>query len=340
MGPNLSRTASEGIQMAFDLLPSGADYVEIARICRLCMQNLHEHERLSYPRIAELINRYRGDYHQVAQTALKTFVLRGESSRVNANNKTLAAIYNYLVGQMPDLPAEVADIIRMNWGTLSPSDMSDASNEQNLNRALCQATAKLFCQWLKSSESDLSKLRLKLGGKYVLIRKSVTDQDLLVKSDLIIDASSDREVIKARHIHVDRTGVSRVSEGFVVPVVSNIYCILDVEDGQGLEIIALKEPIQQKWQRMYGFCWSMNFNRMIISAQVFLERDSEHSNDAPSRMRLSDPTSHPYVAYILDQRLHKQIDEGPCATIPDLDMDDKVSREGPGPREEVPMHSP
>jgi hypothetical protein len=116
-----------------------------------------------------------------------------------------------------------------------------------------------------------------------MLRKSVHNKDVIVKSAITITIDPYDHAVEVRHVHADRQGVPRLSDGIVVPVKSNFYCVMQIETGQGMEILALKEPVQDKFQRLMGFLLSFNIDRKLLSARVFLERMTKEWEEAPAR---------------------------------------------------------
>jgi hypothetical protein len=156
----------------------------------------------------------------------------------------------------------------------------------------------------------------KIAAQYVVLRKSVRDPHQIVKSQLSIKLSPDKKILSATHRHFDRQGVARQSTGFVIGVVRNLHVFLQVEDGEGIEVISLREPVQTRFLKMMGFMQSINIDRQILSARIFIEREDDGWLKLKHRFVLSDLDHNPdrqrLVAALLDN--------GPCLTIPDVHL--------------------
>jgi len=324
----------------YDLLPATANHVEIYRICRQCIQQMHDHGS-SYPKIAAEVTRY-ADGAYIGGPSLKTFMAREESKRINSKNNTLAAIYNYLSNEFNNLEPEIKGIIQIKWHVFNPGALSKDSDEKQIKDNLCHTISRLFREWVNTSEKDISRIRSKISGEYIMLRKSVIKQDMIVKSRIIIGDDGDKDTISIKHIHMDRAGVLRVSEGFVMPIVRNVYCIMEVEGGEGLDILVLKDPIQQKFVRMYGFCGSMNLNRKLLWAKTFLERDNEIWRSAPARFNIPDICKYPLLKDVFGPKELALLDKGTCPTLPEIGPDGDPYGLVPGSDEnvgETPSHA-
>jgi hypothetical protein len=94
---------------------------------------------------------------------------------------------------------------------------------------------------------------------------------------------------------------------------------MNIENGEGIEIFALKEPIQQNFFTILGFHLSMNIDRKLISSRVFLERESTKWESVPARFYLSElPTDDPTYSLVI-QRIHL-LDEVQSLTLPDISL--------------------
>jgi hypothetical protein len=99
----------------------------------------------------------------------------------------------------------------------------------------------------------------------------------------------------------------------LIPMVSNVYAILDVEYGEGLEFIALRNPIQWHFHKMMGFMTSMNMDRNILSARIFIERDGEIWDGVSPRFTREGMKDNKYIMDRLTL-----LDEGKALGIPDI----------------------
>lgn len=299
----------------FAALPPSTEMAPICAAVRSIIQDLHDNGKRTYGEISkaatDLLSR-----PPLPAAAIKVF-LEKETTRVNANNRAVPILYDYIRSGFQNFPASTRDRVLQHWSTLVPGGANGTgtlSVENEVERSL----GVLFKTWLKLSDQEINKLSAKMfgefSGDYVLLRKSVRDPNVVVKSRLRIDRAHGRDAVpKVRHYHHDRLGVERLSTGVFLPLVSNVYGILEVENGEGLEIIALRNPIQWAFQKMMGFLISMNMDRNILSARVFIERDCTSWNRLSPRFTVDDIKDD---AKMLDKL--QLLDEGTSNTIPDI----------------------
>jgi hypothetical protein len=319
----------------YRLLPAGANHIAIARICRQCIQAMSD-GGLSYPQIVEKLlahaNRDRlppqPRITSITPASLKTFMARADLKRINTNNLTIEVIYNFLTDEWRNLGVEISAIIMEQWDVFNPGVPTTDAIAHDIPSAL----AGLFMKWNDTHDSQLRALRNKLSGTYVMLRKSVNEPDVVVKSTIVIGHSNNHDFLNIRHIHVDRQGVERVSEGFIAPIVKNMYGIMRIERGDGLEILAIKEPIQHNFQRLLGILLSMNIDRKILSALIFLERASDIWNSAPPRFPLSELSKYPPLREVIGNK-YRLLDDGTCTTLSDISLDLVMNRQW-----DIPVH--
>jgi hypothetical protein len=299
----------------FKLLPQNADYLRIAQICRDCIRKMRETH--SYEQIVSDINSIDPE-RMLTVTALKTFLARATVKRFNSTNVPIETTYNYLLNQRDKLQPPVQAIIMANWATFSPSAGDDDDPSKN---SLDLAMPPLFCRWVSVSEKGIDRLRIKLKGSYVMLRKSVVNGNDIVKSQVFIALDSDPKVITVRHIHIDRMKVERKSEGFAVPIARQIYLITKIEGSEGLDFIALREPIQQNFHRLLGFFVSMNIDRKILCSRVYLERDNKLWQGIPGRFTRNDIEKNETLKGLIGNKIDKLLDKDISLTIPDEPID-------------------
>ncbi len=304
-------------------LPKNADYIEIARICRQCLRQMRK-EKISYDQIIQRISSFakieRGTPVVLTLASLKTFVSRDSVKRLNSNNLTIELIYNYLTGRLDSLSPEIRAIIMSEWHIFRPSSADSIEETNSLSsQSTLQAISALFCKWIEVPDKEINRIQNKFSGRYIMLRRSIHNSDTIIRSTIIFGIEKEGGFIKMSHIHKDRANVDRISKGFVVPVVRNIYCLMNIENGEGIEIFALKEPIQQNFFTILGFHLSMNIDRKLISSRVFLERESTKWESVPARFYLSElPTDDPTYSLVI-QRIHL-LDEVQSLTLPDISL--------------------
>lgn len=299
----------------FAALPADADMQAICGAVRDIISDLYRNGKLTYGDISkaatDLLSR-----QPLQASAVKVF-LEKDSTRVNANNRALPILYDYIRSNYHNFPTSTREKALHYWPTLVPDGFRgpDAvSIESERERSL----GMMFKDWLNVTDHEVNKLSAKMfgdfSGDYVLLRKSVVDPDMIVKSRLRIDRASGRSVLpRVRHYHHDRQLVERVSVGVALPLISNVYAILEVENGEGMEFIALRNPIQWKFQKMMGFMTSMNMDRNILSARIFIERDGNLWDGIGPRFTREGVQDNEHITSRLSL-----LDEGTALTIPDI----------------------
>jgi hypothetical protein len=208
--------------------------------------------------------------------------------------------------------------VLQHWPTLVPEGNGELGDDLSIENEVERSLGLMFKNWLKVSDHAVNKLSAKMfgdfSGDYVLLRKSVVDPDVVVKSRLRIDRASGRHPLpRVRHFHHDRQAVERVSTGVLIPMVSNVYAILEVEYGEGLEFIALRNPIQWRFHKMMGFMTSMNMDRNILSARICIERDGRMWDGVSPRFTRDGMKDNKYIT----ERL-ALLDEGTSLGILDV----------------------
>jgi hypothetical protein len=298
----------------FSGLPRTADKQAIYAAVREIIWDLHHTAKQTYPEISKAATTL------LARPALKPstikVLLEKQSTRVNINNQALPVLYDYIRSGFQDFPASARAKVLQHWTTLVP-DGADEPGASSIESEIERSLGTIFKSWLKISDQEINKLSAKMfgdfSGDYVLLRKSAREANLIVKSTLKIDRARGRSVLpKVRHTHIDRQGIVRTSTGILLPIVSNVYGVLEVENGEGLEYIALRNPLQWNFNKMMGFLISMNMERIILSARVFIERDGSMWDGLGSRFSVDDIIGNEYIADKL-----RLLDIGTALTIPD-----------------------
>lgn len=264
-------------------IPENADLVKIAVACRAIIREMRKQGR-SFEAIAQEITLQSAP---VSVSALQTFLQRDEGTRVNKANETFRAVYNYIRKsrhtQSPAVRAKITEL----WHLLSGNSPESEYTDENQKSFVNITTAGLFANWLHISGLEVLRVYTKLVGRYIMLRKSIRDENLIVRSLVTIEFIENEKqygagALLATHKHYDVYMRPRVSKGFLLPVVRNIYFLMNVEDGEGLEFIALKEPVQSDFKRMLGFITTMNTDRKLLSSHVCLERETENWSEFQS----------------------------------------------------------
>jgi hypothetical protein len=307
----------------YKLLPATADYVEIARICRECIELLLE--KTTYKEIVSAILNAPGVEQTIREASLKTFISRKGIKRVNTSNVTLEAIYNYFITEFYELDATVQAIIQSKWRTFNPISTTEEGEQQVLESGMQRTLSTLFCEWVGTHGKDISRLKEKIKGDYIMLRRSVKNDQDIIKSNISIGKDDSKDYIDITHSHTDRFGVSRLSEGFVVPIVRSIHCIMKVENGEDIEVISLRNPIQQRgrFRRLLGFCQSINVDRVILSAKVYLEPYGQSWSFVPPRFTVADVENRAILRELIGKRINL-IGNSACPTIPDDEVEEDL----------------
>jgi len=100
---------------------------------------------------------------------------------------------------------------------------------------------------------------------------------------------------------------------------------MQIENGEGLEIIAIKEPIQQNFKRMIGFLVSMNIDRKMLISHIFLERTNENWDSVPPRFNISEIQPDTLLGRVVGNRV-SLLDECTSKTLRDEIIDDVLNK--------------
>ncbi len=131
-------------------------------------------------------------------------------------------------------------------------------------------------EWMHVSDGEVRDLAERITGDFVMLRKSVRNPNEVVKSRLKITRfAGGSPLLVISHLHKDRQNVDRVSKGIITRVVRNIYAVPENREGEGIEMLALRDPVQELFEKLNGFLISMNMDRKILSARVCIERNSK-----------------------------------------------------------------
>jgi hypothetical protein len=296
----------------FSALPEEVDKQAICFAVQDIIRDLHAQPGWTLTKIAEQVTEVLSKSSPLESSAVKVF-LEKKTGRINSNNNSLPALYDYIIASYHKFPATTQIKAKEHWATLIPDEV-----EKSEGNGIDQSLNMIMKTWLKVGDSSIGKVSAKLfgdyTGDYILLRKSVIDPDIIVKSRLKIDRIGARNSLpRIRHYHHDRQAVERVSTGVLIPMVSNIYAVLQVEYGEGLEFLSLRNPIQWHFHKLMGFMTSMNMDRNILSARIVIERDGRIWDGVSPRFKRSDWKENKYVM----ERVGL-LDQETSLTIPDI----------------------
>ena len=255
--------------MPFAVLPRDADLPRIADAIFDITSSLHQ--ELGNEKLSAAIKASVG--HDVTAAAIRVFLGRHKRGiRYHKSNTTLAALYDYIFeeeGHSPKIQKQIASYKKILLrDVLKPNE---ALSELPISLAL------QFQDWLGTPAMDVAALATKLmrrTRKYVLLRKSMlgAEQDMYVKSLVsLTDIPDPKNLIGITHIHTDPYEVERISRGVLVPVGGNIYGILKVENGVGLDLLVFRDPVPERFENLFGFMTSIKANKEPFAATVIME---------------------------------------------------------------------
>jgi hypothetical protein len=262
----------------FDNLPDDHDVSAAGFAVRLIVETLNGCGE-TYEDIARRASQLHPE-GEIRATAVRAFVGRRGEKRFNRSSRTLAALFDFIRTDLETFPKPVRAVVDEHWSVLRTSRPVPKSQdaEQALETPIGgETTRQLGAQlrdWMEISTHSMNRLSERLCGDYVLLRKSIHSPNLIVKSVARVERLN-HSLLVMTHVHRDRQNVSRVSRGFVYPVARNIYCVLKIESGEGLEIMAFNEPIQAHFQKLRGFTTSIDMDRNILCARSVMERSNE-----------------------------------------------------------------
>jgi hypothetical protein len=251
--------------MYIERLSENVDRREVAREVRVIMTLHLAEDQVTYRFIADFVEKVG---YNVEPDALRLFVTGKEAGRVNVNNKSLAALYSYIVKRHHHF----CDNAKRRYYT-SLKELGMYAQETPVD----DASFALGTQgWVSASSREITGLAEKITGNFIALRKSTIGSNIIMKSRLSVSLrrSGNSPFIHATHEHFDRTGRLRTSVGFIVPVRTNIYGAMQIEGHEGLEIFTLRDPMQHMPEFFMGFMLGVNGNRNIYNSSLLLERES------------------------------------------------------------------
>ncbi len=248
----------------YKTLPEGHDFDALAQAVIAIILDLRNHKNVEV--IAKDMARALG-HTEVNAAAIRRLLSRRGQTRFNRTNKTIGALYDFIIADRGHFPPEIAQKI-LSYGSVllhaEDSDEAFADVEKSVGNSLRA--------WLFVSRKEIRRLGDKLVGEYVMLRNSLHNENVIVKSSLKIERNARLDQLTITHRHIDSQGVERTSRGFLLPLFGNIYGVLRVERGQGLETIALREPIPEHFKKMVGFVTSIDMDRNVLTSRVCIDK--------------------------------------------------------------------
>jgi hypothetical protein len=165
------------------------------------------------------------------------------------------------------------------------------------------------------SMSNLKRVR----GRYYVYRNS-TIEEIIVKSYLEINVSENGAFYaEFTHCHPDRfynpslnpslrsegrslTRAPRRSHGLAFHLGINFYMFGSTENGQAVDIFALRDPMNIDFFSLSGYNLTTNLDRILFSARTILIKNDDATEKGIKRIRLSDfdPKSEGFDIHILE----------------------------------------
>ncbi|MFN7399684.1 MAG: hypothetical protein ACK5SX_11645 [Sandaracinobacter sp.] len=212
---------------------------------------------------------------QVGADAIRFFMAQEKNagSRINKGNVTLAALYDYIVSSYHNFPKRAQERYLARLDDLNLNKGSDHRADHHLPSA--DARFAIGTQdWVHTSPTEVDRLGRKFQGSYALLRKSTIAAGTIMRSTLDVQSKrfENRPYVSAAHLYHDRYGRARSSKGFLFPVIKNVYGPLQIEDHEGLEVLVIRDPVQEKPGFLVGFMFGLNGNRTLYNSTVLLER--------------------------------------------------------------------
>jgi hypothetical protein len=262
----MSDVQSQADSDAYDELPESVDKAQVAEAAREIIKCLIDERECTYKRLARQVSYFADS--DINDDAIRIFLAHKDASRVNANNLTLKALYNYIVKYYHHFPGRTKALffeLREKLGLLTGPAVDDAIVAIGTHR------------WVHAGKKDIQRLAAKLEGRYIVVRRSTVNAKY-IKSVLTVtrmrssDHANPNHYLRTEHVHFDRSQTPRIAEGFAFPVAGNIYMAMRIEGQEGMEIIVVRDPMQKQPNFFMGFMLGLNGNRNIFNSSVLLER--------------------------------------------------------------------
>ena len=299
------------------------DRAAVARIVRECVVSLRKSLRITYDELANKITSFNESPREfvrvaglrnvmVSGDAISAFCTRETHNRVNLKNKTFDALYVYLHERRHELPHPVQARLNEQWSVFVGTMPENTYNNDDHDRRLLQSLSLTTQELLHINKAEVAGTIAKFIGKYVMLRKSVSDPDVVIMSNLEIYVSENKDFIRVLHQHTDRHHQTSTSKGFLVRRPPNLYALMRVESDVGLELLALRDPVNDRFRRLLGFLMSMNVDRKLLDARVVIERRSDVFDKVRPRFRVSEIEDDDLRSVVL-----QYLEPGECRSIID-----------------------
>ncbi len=160
----------------------------------------------------------------------------------------------------------------------------------------------------------------KIDGVYLAYRWSIYHGDILVSRIIIRERAGSGGAREFLTLHYDDMDEAKASDGVVIPMGSNIYMAGDLEKGQGLDILTLREPLNTNANLISGFQITMDNDRRPFFSRTLLVRSDEEPKRLERKELLRVRSREDVAGDPLGDKITKFFDEDPVQSIVRIDM--------------------
>jgi hypothetical protein len=160
----------------------------------------------------------------------------------------------------------------------------------------------------------------KIDGIYLAYRWSIYRDDILVSRIIIRERAGSGGAREFLTLHYDNMEEAKASDGVVIPMGSNIYMAGDLEKGQGLDILTLREPLNANANLISGFQITMDNDRRPFFSRTLLVRSREAALALENKELLCVRSREDVATDPLGDKIIKFFDEDPVQRIVRIDM--------------------
>lgn len=213
-------------------------------------------------------------------SSIKKFVARVPKS--HRESETLRKLRAFIISDTLQFSTNVRYLILRYADLLVdiPLNTEKKLEEQNKNAydLLVAQSYFLIYRVLNVHDIEIKRRCRRICGDFFGFRQSV-EEKRIVKSNIVVKQRNSFEYI-FEFIHIEKDHLNNVkhTDGIVVPISNNFYMIGDIEKGEGLEIIVLKDPALSEVRTIRGFTISMDYRRQPFFARTLLTRKSDETS--------------------------------------------------------------
>lgn len=212
----------------------------------------------------------------ISEESLRQFLKRSEKTKIQRTNETLKALFNYIIKHGAKFPTVARDEMNYHY-TVFEAVQERLSTTRDFDSGYRSATVyayKVLQSILRVPPLTAARTGHKIQGEYIAYRAS-TVRDRVIRSLVTIAqvgpaATESDGIWEFSHTQLNRYQEPRKSNGVVIPISNVLYLLGDVEEGEGLEVIALKEPDTHNFKMIKGFISSTSADRQPFVARIVL----------------------------------------------------------------------